>query len=190
MRALRFPFIVAVVLLALLVLNTLVARDYSERNLEIFTEMVYSKAAESLSPYPELPGGHTQQPLVEGVVVRGKLPFPYGSGEEEALRAAAELHSPVSADDQEALERGARLYAIYCISCHDVNGEGRGPVVLRGMIPPASLLADRARQMKDGQVFHVLTRGQGNMSSYAAQIEPQDRWKVIAHVRALQGAGQ
>jgi hypothetical protein len=40
--------------------------------------------------------------------------------------------------------------------------------------------------MRDGQMFHVLTKGQGNMPSYAVQVAPEDRWKAILHVRTLQ----
>ena len=41
--------------------------------------------------------------------------------------------------------------------------------------------------MPDGQMFHVLTFGQGNMAAYAAQVERDDRWRVIAYIRQLQG---
>jgi hypothetical protein len=57
------------------------------------------------------------------------------------------------------------------------------------MLPPPSLKAERAVQMRDGQLFHVITRGQGNMASYAVQVRPEDRWKAILHVRALQAGG-
>lgn len=40
--------------------------------------------------------------------------------------------------------------------------------------------------MKDGQLFHILTYGQGNMPSYATQLSREDRWRVIVHVRSLQ----
>jgi mono/diheme cytochrome c family protein len=40
--------------------------------------------------------------------------------------------------------------------------------------------------MKDGQMFHVLTYGQGNMPSFSAQLSQTDRWSVILYVRALQ----
>ena len=73
---------------------------------------------------------------------------------------------------------------------HAGDGSGQGPVVLRGMLPPPSLQAVRAVQMMDGEMFHILTMGQGNMSSYAAQIAAEDRWKVIRHVRSLQEASQ
>jgi mono/diheme cytochrome c family protein len=45
-------------------------------------------------------------------------------------------------------------------------------------------------KIRDGQMFHILTYGQNNMPSYAAQIDRQDRWKVIAYVRTLQAAAK
>lgn len=176
-----------VVLAALFALHTGLNRDTSQRNVEVFTEMAYSKAYESFSANPNFSDGLTLQPLVAGVVPRGSERFPYGEGEEEAVRAGEELVSPVAADDADALAQGASLYATYCLPCHDVRGEGNGPVVLRGMVRPPMLGAARAMEMKDGQMFHILTKGQGNMASYAMQLAPRERWAVIAHVRKLQG---
>lgn len=184
------PLVAAIVVVVFLLgLDSLLAGDPRRRNLEIFTEMAYSAAGESMSESPSLPGGTTQQPLVPGVVPRGFEPFRYAPTPEDAARAGRELANPVAADDAAALARGARLYAVHCAVCHDAGGLGRGKVVERGMIGPPSLLAVRALEMKDGEMFHIVTLGQGNMASYAAQIEPADRWKVIRHVRALQAGG-
>jgi mono/diheme cytochrome c family protein len=123
------------------------------------------------------------------VVPRGTLPFRYAATEEDAARAGRELVNPFAADDEAALARGAQIYGIHCSHCHDPAGNGRGPAVQRGMLPPPSLLAVRAMEMPDGQMFHVLTRGQGNMASFTAQLEPDDRWRVILHLRTLQKGG-
>jgi mono/diheme cytochrome c family protein len=56
----------------------------------------------------------------------------------------------------------------------------------RGVPLPASLTAENAVQMKDGQLFHVITYGQKNMPAHAGQIARADRWKVILYVRELQ----
>ncbi len=37
-----------------------------------------------------------------------------------------------------------------------------------------------------GHFFDVVTNGFGAMPDYAAQIPPEDRWAIIAYVRALQ----
>ena len=35
-------------------------------------------------------------------------------------------------------------------------------------------------------MFHVVTCGQGNMPSYAAQVSTEERWKAILHIRRIQ----
>jgi mono/diheme cytochrome c family protein len=167
-------------------LNSVLKRDVSQKSYEMFTEMVYSVAGESMTANAAMPGGQTMQPLVEGVVPVGAEIFRYGSGSEEALRAGRELANPVAPDDSGVAKAGAELYRIYCLPCHDLKGDGLGPVVQRGMARPPSLHADRAKGMADGEMFHILTRGQNNMVSYAAQLSPRERWAVIRHVRNLQ----
>jgi mono/diheme cytochrome c family protein len=113
------------------------------------------------------------------------LASPQGQGPLVAVSAPVPVRNvPIS--DPRALERGAFLFRNYCQMCHGPEGKGDGPMMQRGMPPSASLLAENAVQMQDGQLFHVLTYGQRNMSSHAAQLSREDRWKVILHVRALQ----
>jgi mono/diheme cytochrome c family protein len=167
-------------------LHTLVQSDPRVRNVEIFTEMAYSTAAESFAANAALPAGCVLQSLVPGVVPRGRTPFLYGEGAEEAQRAGRELDNPFAATDTAALRRGAEVYALSCVLCHDAAGSGQGTIVKRGMVPPPSLSGARAVEMKDGEMFHIITRGQGNMPGHAAQILPEDRWKAILWVRELQ----
>ena len=181
--------IVIAVALGMSGLKTLLAPEPTQRPLEIFTEMVYSKASESFSESAYLPDRMTQQHLVEGVVPRGSLGPKFGTSTEEAQRAGRELTNPILADDLVALETGRKLYGIYCTVCHDPKGDGMGPVVLRGMLPPPSLHAVRALELPDGELFHILSYGQGNMASYATQLSAQERWQVIRYVRSLQEKG-
>ncbi len=182
--------IVAVVVLAVLFgLAALSRPDPSRRNIEVFTEMAYSKAYETLTANPNFADGRTTQDLVPGVVPRGASFFPYGAGAAEARRAGDALTDPLGPDSAALRAEGAELYRIYCALCHDARGGGAGPVVLRGMLPPPSLHGDRALGMADGEIFHVLTRGQGNMAAYAAQLDTHERWQVIRHVRRLQAEG-
>jgi mono/diheme cytochrome c family protein len=158
-------------------------RDMSQRNADYFPDMAYSPAAKSQGV---IDGEPTDRGLVAGVVPRGALPFRYGPGPDEAKRAGVELTNPFRADDAAATARGAEVFRVWCAPCHGAGGEGDGAVVARGMVKPPSLLADRARGIRDGEAFHILTMGQNNMASYAAQVPPDDRWKAILHVRVLQ----
>ena len=51
---------------------------------------------------------------------------------------------------------------------------------------PPSLLADNAKALTDGQIFEIITNGRGNMFPYGYRVKPNERWAVIAYVRAMQ----
>lgn len=102
------------------------------------------------------------------------------------LSAIAGQAQIAAARERQQRQRGAYLFANFCQTCHGATGAGDGPVTKRGMPPPPSLLAEKALQMKDGQMFHVQTYGQGNMASYASQVSAEDRWLAIMHIRTLQ----
>jgi mono/diheme cytochrome c family protein len=59
-------------------------------------------------------------------------------------------------------------------------------VVRRGFRRAASFNDDRLRQAPVGHFFDAMTNGWGAMPSYASQIPVQDRWAIIAYIRALQ----
>ena len=89
----------------------------------------------------------------------------------------------------ELLERGQQRYGIYCAPCHDNAGGGKGPVTMRDWpIPVPSYHDDRLRQMSVGEIYKAITYGvnNNNMPSYAQQIGVNDRWAIVAYVRALQ----
>ena len=177
---------VAIVLSILLAVFLVTRPDPELRNVEFLTEMMYSAAYDPLSPNPNFANGMTGQHLVKGVIPRDYVPYPFGADEEDAIRAAKELVNPYRRENTLATTEGAALYRIYCIPCHGADGSGNGLVTKRGMPPPPSLMAIRARQMPDGGLFHILSKGQGNMASYAAQLSSDERWKIVLHLRSLQ----
>lgn len=180
-----------VLLLATVVLvglNVVLRIDPAKRHFELFPQMAHSLAYDSFAKNPNFADGKTLRPLVAGTIVRGSMPLHFKATPVDAQRAGIELVSNVRANDAKALARGKWVYEQFCSTCHGPFGKGDGIVATRGFPMPASLLAPRALQMRDGQMFHVLTYGQGNMPSYATQVGRDDRWKVIAYVRTLQAA--
>jgi mono/diheme cytochrome c family protein len=137
-------------------------------------------------PNPVTQNGATLLTPPEGTVPVGGFRFAYGSSREEATRAGIELFNPFEAD-RDVLKRGKQVFDTFCIVCHGPEGHGDGPIIGRFPNPP-SLLADRARNLLDGTLFHIIARGQGIMAPYAAQVRPNDRWRVILYIRSLQGA--
>ena len=87
---------------------------------------------------------------------------------------------------KETVERGRQRYEIFCSVCHGLTGNGDGMIVRRGFRRAASFNDDRLRQAPVGHFFDAITNGWGAMPAYAPQIPVQDRWAIIAYVRALQ----
>jgi mono/diheme cytochrome c family protein len=89
----------------------------------------------------------------------------------------------ITADD---LRRGQERFNIYCSPCHGYDGYGDGMIVQRGFLPPPSYHSDRLRQAPAGHFFEVITNGFGRMYSYRSRVAPDDRWRIVAYIRALQ----
>lgn len=124
-------------------------------------------------PAPLFHDGRVLQAPVAGTVARGDL--------ERAAQAAEK--PPLSA---ELLARGQREFDVFCSPCHGRLGDGSGMIVQRGMPRPHSFHEDRLRQAPDQHFFDAITAGYGAMYSYAARVQPRDRWAIVAYVRALQ----
>jgi len=89
---------------------------------------------------------------------------------------------------KETVERGQQRFDIFCAVCHGKTGFGDGMIVRRGYRRAASFHDDRLRTAPVGHFFDAITNGWGAMPSYAPQIPVQDRWAIIAYIRALQAS--
>lgn len=87
---------------------------------------------------------------------------------------------------EEVVRRGKERFEIFCSVCHGFTGYGDGMVVRRGFRQAANFHDERVRSAPVGHYFDAITNGWGAMPSYASQIPVQDRWAIIAYVRALQ----
>lgn len=172
----------------IVLLNLALRPDPATPNVEFLPEMVRGARYNAYSAHPDLANGTTLQPPVPGTIARGQMPLHYAAAPEDAIRAGSELTNPVS-ENEEVLQRGEFVYRNFCQTCHGSGGSGNGPVPMRGFPAPPSLLAERALRMRDGQIFHIVSYGQGNMASYASQLSHEDRWKVVAFIRQLQKQG-
>jgi mono/diheme cytochrome c family protein len=166
----------------------LMERNYGQPNSELLLEaqMAHSPAFSSFDPNPNFPDGMTLRLPPAGTIPRGELPLHYEATPADALRAGKELHNPVAVDNLLVLQRGAKLFEDYCKVCHGASGLGDGPVTQYRVPTPLSMLTGKAIQMSDGEMFHVLTYGQGNMPSYSLQLNSADRWCLVTYVRQLQ----
>jgi mono/diheme cytochrome c family protein len=137
---------------------------------------------------PLFADGMAQRPPEPGAVARGQL------HEDSALHRGKQADGSFVQDNPlpvtaALLARGRERYNIYCSPCHGQAGDGQGMVApprYDGMIPPPSYHDGRLRVMADGELFGAITDGVRTMPSYARQIPVEDRWAIVAYIRALQ----
>ena len=119
-------------------------------------------------------------------LVRGNVSGGVPGAREAAATGGSDVF-PIQID-KAALQRGRERFEIFCSMCHGMTGEGDGMIVRRGFQKPPSFYDDRLQENTTpaSHFFDVITNGWGAMPDYSAQIPPEDRWKIIAYLRALQ----
>jgi mono/diheme cytochrome c family protein len=120
-------------------------------------------------------GGFTNQPDYFNT---GRMGDVYGDGIPEKLAAKG----------GDLLRRGQQRFDIYCAVCHGVAGQGNGVAKSFGLITVRALLDDLLRAQPDGQIFNTITHGKNTMGAYGPVIAVEDRWAIVAYVRALQAS--
>jgi mono/diheme cytochrome c family protein len=91
------------------------------------------------------------------------------------------------------LHRGQERFTIYCSPCHGLDGSGNGPVNARALelqepkwVQPSNLTDATVRSRPTGHLYNTVNNGIRNMPGYGAQVPVEDRWAIVAYVRALQ----
>lgn len=143
-----------------------IPRGFLRENREFYTGKKSGAAIATATPAEQQTAGAQQSSFPDDVV---------------------EFPIPVTRD---VVERGHSRYDIFCSACHGLTGNGDGMIVRRGFRRAASFNDDRLRQAPVGHFFDAMTNGWGAMPSYAAQIPVQDRWAIVAYIRALQASQQ
>ena len=124
---------------------------------------------------PKLIGGKEVYPFEEVPVNTGRVPGTTNFVELSPVPVTAEL-----------LKRGQQQFTIYCAPCHGQTGLGDGVVKKFGLATVRSLHEAIVVRQGDGEIFNTIGHGKATMQGYAAQIPVEDRWAVVAYVRALQ----
>ena len=136
---------------------------------------------------PFFADARSARPLVEGTVARGHL------RDDELLYTGKTGGNPAEVFpfrvDEQVMRRGRERFDVFCAPCHGRSGQGDGMVVLRGYRRPPSMHQDRLRTAPVGHFFDVITNGFGAMPDYASQVKAEDRWAIVAYLRALQLSG-
>jgi mono/diheme cytochrome c family protein len=193
-----FAFLLGFALLSLTVFGIAGRRgtDFRKPPLEIFDDMVRQDKLRPQVPNSFFLDGRTSQPHVAGTVAQriGGMDNTAWEGTANntgrvlgTTNFVAAIPVPVTAA---LMARGRERYNISCLPCHGATGDGNGITKKIGAMPVvANLLDKNAITIPDGQVFDIISHGKApNMQGYAANIEIQDRWAIVAYVRALQRA--
>jgi mono/diheme cytochrome c family protein len=136
--------------------------------------------------------GRSERPPVAGTAARSSGDLAGSSSGREGTQAVARrleaeraTSLPATISPQQ-LARGHERFAIYCEPCHGPGGDGDGRVVRRGFPKPPSYFEARLRAAPDRHFYDVITQGYGVMYPYADRVEPEDRWAIVAWIRALE----
>lgn len=133
--------------------------------------------------------GRADRPLPAGVVSRNPLREDdhFYRGKSAGGQWAKGFPAAVTVDAR-FMARGRERFTIYCQPCHGALGDGKGIVTQYNWGAPANFHSDVFRSMAEGQIFDTITNGAKTMFPYGDKLVPEDRWAVIAYVRALQRA--
>jgi mono/diheme cytochrome c family protein len=158
-------------------------------------DMAYSRAYETYSTSPVFVDGQTNREPVSGTVKRGDAyPFHIAMdkpGDTANYYASRAVKNPLAALNADDLKEAERLYLINCGICHGAKLDGNGPLYNGGDGPypakPATLVGDaKYESMPEGQMYYSTTYGKNLMGSYASQLQPKQRWMVIAYIKSKQ----
>lgn len=160
-------------------------KDHSQPNVELIQDMMESPAIKP-QEYDETSPNHSGMRVPpEGTQPVGFEPYRYAKD----FEASAKNPNPMAGDfSEEALKTGIKFYVTNCAVCHGEHGEGgeKLPVASKMALKPPSLLSEKITKWSDGQIYHVITMGQGNMGPYASHIPQKYRWQVVNYIRTLQ----
>lgn len=165
--------------------------------LYIYPDMEWQLKLRPQKPNGFFANGLSSQLPVPGTIARG-IPIPTTSGAvypyEDAPVNTGRISGttnfvevnplPVTA---ELLKRGQQRFTINCSPCHGQQADGNGITKKIGAMAVVANLHDkRIVEMPDGEIFHVISNGRNLMGAYGANVVVQDRWAIVAYLRALQ----
>jgi mono/diheme cytochrome c family protein len=157
--------------------------------LEIFRDMDRQPKYRPQQPSPLFANGRTSQDPILGTVARDDrfANTPENTGREPSAPGTTNFVATIPVPvDERLMARGKQRFEIYCLPCHDPQGTGAGIVKKYGYATVRSLHEKIVVEQKDGEIFNTITYGKLTMFAYGSQIPVEDRWAIVAYVRALQ----
>ena len=168
--------------IALLVLATIVScSDKRERQYQYMQDMYVAVPYEADAEKGNTGFSSNLKP-VNGSIARGNVPYEYSNSNAAYEKAKANLTSPL-VQDEISLEKGKKMYTIYCVSCHGKKGDGNG--YLSQAEKFIGIPSYKDRDITEGSIYHVIMHGKNLMGSHASQITHDERWQIIQYVGKL-----
>ena len=208
-------FFLIFVLLGIALVSVLGFRGTRTTNppIMIFPDMDYQPKLRPQAPFPFFADDRAMRPPVPGTIPMGyEMPMPKSPANVAVPPLPASIpHVDVAFTigtdyantgkmganwgngipvrvNAEFIQRGAERFNINCAICHGPTAAGDGIVKQYGMATIVSLVDQRIRDMSDGEIFHTITHGKNTMFGYGHNVIVNDRWAIIAYLRALQRA--
>jgi mono/diheme cytochrome c family protein len=198
MRYLISIILVLVVLMAaIFVMVGFPGRISRKPPIEVFSDMDRQPKLRPQKPFAFFPNGLSSQLPPAGTVARS-TPIQTADGAVYSFEESPVNTGKVSGTtnfvptnplrlDAALLARGRERFDIYCAPCHGRLGDGNGITKKIGDMPAVANLHDkRIVEMADGEIFNTITFGKNTMAPYGSIVPAQDRWAIVAYLRALQ----
>ena len=144
---------------------------------------------------PFFANGMAMQGQPEGTVARGFLqenPVLFTGTTDGDTMWVDQSPLPVTT---KIMDRGQERFNIFCAPCHGVSGNGNGPVDVRAAAlgegtwaTPTDLANQTVVDQPAGKIYNTIKNGIRNMPAYGPQISAEDRWAIVAYVRAIQAS--
>lgn len=196
----------------LFVLKARVSKS-TEPRIHIIQDMDNQERFKSQQAHPLFADGRAMRPQIAGTVARDD--FAVAASEQPsglidvdwAAHAAYTTGKPLGGDpndwvtgypeqvaiNETFIQRGRERFNIYCAPCHGLSGAGDGIVSVRaialdtaGWIQPTSMHDQIVQDRPNGHIYNTISKGIRSMPPYGDQIPPDDRWAIVAYIRALQ----
>ena len=206
----KWIFSITLILLVLACIPpALIARQrtvtFSSQRIHLIQDMDHQAKLKTQNAAPMVAGqslfndARAMRPPVEGTIARGALMEDEHFHKGVIGNAWATNFPPRLDVNMDFLRRGQERYSIYCQPCHGVSGYGDGIINQRAQmlmlspmgngtswVQPKSVHEEAIREQPVGQVFNSITNGVRTMSGYGSQVSTEDRWAIVAYIKALQ----
>lgn len=181
----KYSLILLFFSLALIVVS---CSEYSRKPGKTYApDMVYSRAVDYYNGTEKIEaqnGSYNKMPVAGTIAREQALPDHIAENDSNAAKMNVCKFDLTDKD----LEKGRRLYMIYCGICHGDKLDGNGPLYASGKFAamPANLVGEKILKFTQGQIYHAIVYGKNMMGSYASQLDTRQRWQVVAYIKKVQ----